>query len=189
LLPVGASTRLVDYVDFVPVSGRGLDLVATTFREEGDVHCFVDGTLRAWFEVILWLWVIVDHQPVTDVISPTTVRSNGCYVSESFVEQCLDQVTIRPEEMDLAPLAMDVGSTGSRATLPDAPLTEGGHHVDNDLGNCLVVGGIEDSKPGTLVLRRHRLPPLDVGCPAVVYRLVSSASNRQPTDFHDLFGN
>ena len=31
LLPVGTGTRLVDYVDFVPVPGRGLDLVATTF--------------------------------------------------------------------------------------------------------------------------------------------------------------
>jgi len=51
----------VDDVDFVPITGRGQDLVATTFREERDVHCFVDGALRAWFEVILWVWVIVDN--------------------------------------------------------------------------------------------------------------------------------
>jgi hypothetical protein len=43
---IGTGTRLVDDVDFVPVAGRGLYLVAATFREERDVHCFVDGTLR-----------------------------------------------------------------------------------------------------------------------------------------------
>jgi hypothetical protein len=47
-------------VDFVPVAGRGLHLVAATFREECDVHRFGDGTLRAGLEIVLRLCVLVD---------------------------------------------------------------------------------------------------------------------------------
>jgi hypothetical protein len=123
LLPVGAGTRLVEDVDFVPISGCGLDLVATTFREERNVHRFVDSTLRAWFEVILWLWVIVDDQPVADVARSATVWSDGFHrATEPLVEHFLDWMALlRPEVVDFAALAMVVGAARGCAPGPDSP--------------------------------------------------------------------
>lgn len=79
--------------------------------------------------------------------------------------------------------------TGGRASHPDAPRTEGGHHVDNDLGDCLVLVRIEDSKSDTFVLRRHRLLLLDVRCPAVLHRLIPPVLNRYPVDLWNGLGN
>jgi len=81
-------------------------------REERDVHRFVDGTLRAWLEVILWLWIIVDDQTVADVASPTTVWSDGFRrATEPLVEHFLDRMAFRPQVVDFAALAMVVGAT------------------------------------------------------------------------------
>ena len=45
-----------------------------------------------------------------------------------------------------------------------------GHHVDDYPQDRIVFVGIEYAEPGTLVLRRNCLPPLDVGAPAVEHR-------------------
>jgi hypothetical protein len=76
-LPVGTGTRLADDVDFVPVAGCGLYLVAATFREERDVHRFVDGTLGTRLEVILRMCALIDDQPVANVACSAPVRSDG----------------------------------------------------------------------------------------------------------------
>jgi hypothetical protein len=53
LLPVGTGPRFVDDIDFVSVPGRGLHLVAVTFREERNIHYFSDGTRRAGLKIVL----------------------------------------------------------------------------------------------------------------------------------------
>jgi hypothetical protein len=65
LLPVWTGTEFTDDVDFVAVFGRRLYLVPTAFREQQDVHRFVDSTLSARFETNLRLRVVGD-QPVAD---------------------------------------------------------------------------------------------------------------------------
>jgi hypothetical protein len=77
LLPVETGARFVDDVDFVPVPGRGLHLVAAALREERDVHDFGDGTLRTGLEIVLWLCVLVDDQPVANVARSAPIRSDG----------------------------------------------------------------------------------------------------------------
>ena len=178
LLPVGAGTRLVDDVDFVPITGRGLNLVVTTFREERDVHRFVDGTLRAWLEIILWVWVIVDDQPVADVARPATVRSDGFRRTlESLLEEIFDRMSLRPEVVNFAALAMVLGAARDCTPGPDAPGTECGHHVNHYARDDFVLVRVEDPETGTPVSGRHRLPPLDVVTPTVAHRFIRSISN------------
>ena len=77
--------------------GHELDLIATTFREERDVHRFVDSTLRAWLEIILWLWIIVDDQPVANVARSATVRSDSFHrATEPHVKHSLHRMPFRP---------------------------------------------------------------------------------------------
>jgi hypothetical protein len=98
LLPVRTGTRLIDTVDFVPVPGRGLHHVATTVREERDVHCFLDSTRRPWLKVVLRLCVLVDDMPVAEVASPSTVRTDGfCRASEPLVQTVLDRIAFQPK--------------------------------------------------------------------------------------------
>ncbi len=91
-------------------------------------------------------------------------------------------MAFRPQVVDLAALAMVVGAARGCASSADAPGTERGHHVDDVVGNRLVVVREEHPEAGTRLLRWDGLPPVFVGAPAVVHRVVAPVADGHAVD-------
>ena len=90
-------------------------------------------------EIVLRLCVLIDDQSVANVARSVTVGSDGFRrATEPLVEHFLHRMTFRPQVVDLAALAMVVGSARGCAPSPDSTAPERGHHIDDVTGNRLV---------------------------------------------------
>jgi len=152
LLPVWTGTRLADDIDVVAVPGRGRYLVPAAFREQRDVHRFVDSASGSWLESILLCRLLGNDHPIADIASLPTVRSDGTVsVLKTLLQKLFDRMIVRPEIMDFTPLTMVVGPTDGSIPVPDAPCTEGGHYIDDDSGDHCAVVWVEQPKSRTLL--------------------------------------
>ena len=94
LLDAGEVLDIVDDGGYEP--GRGLRGSLAPLGAVVVTGELVDDTLRAWPEVILRVWVIVDDQPVANVTGPTTVQSDSlCRTTEPLVEHFLHRMALR----------------------------------------------------------------------------------------------